>query len=65
MRKTFEIPFNVFPNTVVYRVTVTDKQEERDWWKRAEAINIASERLMRDMGLNGHKRVIVSKIREV
>ena len=63
----FAVPFNVSqPGQVAYKIRVTDRQEARDNWKRAEAINRACDTFSEAYsGYNGHKFVLIEGVREV
>lgn len=71
MTKTFEVVFRKWSNppdgTVSYRIKVTDKMEERDGWKRVEAINRACEMFNKEhcTGWTGSRYLIRSRTREI
>ena len=65
MLKTFIVPFETGVVSVSYKVRVTDRQERRDLWKRAEAIKQACDQFEADYCGNGHKHVLLGKIIEV
>ena len=70
MTKTFEVVFRLQSSptgTVSYRIKVTDKMEDRDAWKRVEAINRACEKFNSEhrTGWTGSRYLIRSKTREV
>ena len=66
MIKTFKVPFNTGLSVVEYTIKVTDRQEERDGWKRAEAINRASEKFAKDYGVRYPGRyLLLGKVIEV
>lgn len=65
MTKVFKVPFERFGKEIVtYKIRVTDNMEERDSWKRAEAINTACARFSKEyVGFPG-RYVRLDKVKE-
>lgn len=65
MTKVFEIPFHGWSLDAKYRVRVTDKEEERDSWKRVVAQQKALAKFKKEYGCNGNHYLVRAQIREI
>ena len=66
--KKFIVPFaSGFLNmpTIDYVVKVTDREEERDFFKRVAAIDKAVVMFEREYGGNGNRYVLLNKVKDV
>jgi hypothetical protein len=65
MTKTFEIPFHGWNLDAVYKVRVTDREEERDTWKRVVAQEKALKKFKKEFGCHGNQYMVRSQIKEL
>lgn len=65
MTKTFKIPFHGWSLDAVYMVRVTDREEERDTWKRAVAQEKALKKFKKEFGCNGNQYMVRNQIKEM